>query len=1680
MLKRLIIAVFGISLVLAFVSIAFADSQKLPLFETEVTQRPHTDVNNPKLIGDSYNAAQPAYRPSLQLTAMPPNTMSPNPSQVYFCDFEDYSGGPYYVWTLPDPDIDFLNTRFSVEAGFACTLKVAHVALYKTLFEGSPGMRVSLWADNGFGLPGALLEQVDVSNATIMSYFPGTTTLAYVPADFSGSGWVFADGDQYHYGISVLGGVGDVLCTTSDDGLGPNSGQARSSAFYAGSFYSMLDLYGQDDYVFDIVSERCCNEIPFSDCYTQEYFNETFASALRLPHPVYGDSAFAMRFDVGGPETLQSVDVGMFFGPGDATAALGDDDVRVTVYDDDGFGHPGAMLAQVTIPGGTYPSYPAEANAVFGSLVLDNTFHIAISTSGIPGSTYERLVIDVDGAGASRATGTGDPTWPGPTTWYNMPDWWGEYSFLIRANLCRDEFADCAVQDYYGAGDPPGGAGLAVPNATSAGIAKWAQKFTNAPGGSECELRQLFFAFTRIAGEVATRPLMYTQNTLVHVVADGGGMPSSAPPLFTGTLTPADYAAAGYTGSGFVGDIYFTMNPNVAVPGSFWVVFEPLATVRAEGIRVSARISTSDPAGVDNSCLGYYVPDAGWFPVTDFFGGTVSDAGANVEATVCCIPFTGRVCAPTGDDWSTRSHDQARTGASQLAIGDAWCDLNVHWFKDETVAGNQALTMAPIVHGNRVYQILENASIGSSIRVYNLVTGALEQIITGIGNFAQNDPLIVGSKLYIAGGTNATVYRYDISVPGAAVLDWSSALIVDGPLRRADLILLNIAGTDVLYGASLLGSVFAINESDGSEYIGWLINPITLDANTNVQSVTTDGSQLFFGTGDIGLMGDVWAINPATGATNWKLSSAGFQGNVEYGAGAVVAESFPNVSVEAGILYVGGLASGAFPVDGLFYRLDAITGAVLSVDRCSAPFFSYPIIDINLVYLPTRSLWSNPNIPNAKGSIFAFNKGTGQLAWNSQTLYESHLNDRNRNNALLTCEPEPASDIIVAGSDGGYVKFLNSLDGSDIFSRRWDFGGGTASRSGGTAIGSDSLGNVHILVGSLRGALVDLTKGIDDRARLEIQDYDPVLAVIPELATSVIYNVPNIITNTGCANLVFNTVTASSTTFGSTDPGVAPMTTVRPDLLNSASVLAEQIAFNSKKFAMSYNVIADELSKKDEFQTTSEESFRIERGYRAALVPPAFLNGVIEPYAGQIVPQGDSIPLILDINPNLVFRGPNALFIQLNTNDADFFLNSGASLPSPYPQLTPVIIGGCVTDSTAMHFGDGGANYQFVFNAGTLSDHDGPFGFNIEGDAAAHWMSGYIYGVSSKRLALNMDLGAAPNRVWISWQADPNWCDTDCKPSLTTGVSLGAMWNGASYTPINGNVSCASGIDSVQHFGSPWDWNVPGPFNQDSTMGLKVNTRTIGAVGTAGQFGTLSLGNLTVEILEFTERNNRAVPGWKFGFWGDIDLSSSDMTQIDISHSVAWQTVVGGAGTAWGMIKLPYGCGYAPLKNAVLLDSDNSFYNAAVGYLNNFYLYCEGPPGLTGMPGASGARDQSLHVTLVERDVAAGESFDFAVAQFGLHNLPSTLGTVPEIRDLADLTNKWVGFGRGDVNDDEVVNLSDIMILGDIVGGTVPGAIPFAHLGDVDADNDVDNADLNYLINYYFGCGPCPLGDWQF
>jgi hypothetical protein len=76
---------------------------------------------------------------------------------------------------------------------------------------------------------------------------------------------------------------------------------------------------------------------------------------------------------------------------------------------------------------------------------------------------------------------------------------------------------------------------------------------------------------------------------------------------------------------------------------------------------------------------------------------------------------------------------------------------------------------------------------------------------------------------------------------------------------------------------------------------------------------------------------------------------------------------------------------------------------------------------------------------------------------------------------------------------------------------------------------------------------------------------------------------------------------------------------------------------------------------------------------------------------------------------------------------------------------------------------------------------------------------------------------------------------------------------------------------------------------------------------------------------------------------------------------------------------------------------------------------------------------------------------------------------------LAQMASKWAGFARGDVNDDNTVNLLDVCWL--LSGHQI---YPDTYNGDVNLSGGVDAADEAYLLDYVTGLGPAPQGDWRF
>jgi hypothetical protein len=301
---------------------------------------------------------------------------------------------------------------------------------------------------------------------------------------------------------------------------------------------------------------------------------------------------------------------------------------------------------------------------------------------------------------------------------------------------------------------------------------------------------------------------------------------------------------------------------------------------------------------------------------------------------------------------------------------------------------------------------------------------------------------------------------------------------------------------------------------------------------------------------------------------------------------------------------------------------------------------------------------------------------------------------------------------------------------------------------------------------------------------------------------------------------------------------------------------------------------------------------------------------------------------------------------------------------------------------------------------------------------------------------------------------------------------------GLTYNPIIGNMICASYLDSCQNFdlGGGWDWtNFGAPFDNALTFGLYANARSVGALDVP------ELANVTLDILEITERNGGTVDNWFMSHFFDCD-NGGDTIQINNDHSVAW-TLDGNETQALGNIKIPFGCGQDPIINIVgtygVSGSHgfwdwNEYWDAQYNY-DNYGLgaFTDG----TGMHGG----DEEAHITLASHNFGPNETYEIGVAHFLLPGLTDALDpNQPEVLALADLVNKWAGWDRGDVNNDGLVNLVDIIWLANTVNNGTPGAIPFDHLSDVDGVPGINMDDVNYLIAYYFDCGPCPVGDWVF
>jgi hypothetical protein len=1742
MLKRLLIATLVVCLVFSLGSFAFAGNQNT-LQDKGSSKSIHVwNPNNPKLdaVTRADEIPSPAERtdPSQEGLHSISGTVPARPSApAPFCDALYYHGNSIALyWALPSAFWGSFGTRFTSAAGIACTVKTAWVLVYGDAQVGDPDLKVTLYDDNGFGQPGTALENVVVPNASLPQ--PGDG-FAWVGVPFTGNhviGKYISDQDYFVVCEVVQNSPDDTVAVLSGDGTtNPSDGEGRCGGyrFSAGEYKSFLAQYGDGNDI-DLFYEvdRCCYDLPYSDCNIQAWHDDAYY-IWATPHNVYGDSAWAVRFSPASPSTLKAVQVGIYDRTGSPNAGpnyiAGNDDLIIRVYDDTGGNYPGPLLHTETVPGGTYPFYPAMTVVPMSTtMVMDHDFWVAFSTSAIFGSgDYEVLQGD-DGTfngglhgGSGRTVGSGDPTYAadcGDPVWYPMTCWWGgDFGFFIEAELCKDQYALCQNQDW---SDGPTNV-YTVPD-LNYDIADYAQTFM--ASGADCRVDHLELNFYRHPAD-SIWPNMYTQNTVISIYQDVGGLPGAT--LWSTTLTPADYAANGYTGSNFYGWFTIDVYPNIAIGGTSFIVGthadgpSPGDPLDFTGIR----ILMDNDGGLGNNGGAFFNYGGSW---GYSWSSWADDAAMELTAKICCIPFNEQDCSllPVDSNWANLSKDQTRSGRSPNALGDAWCDLNLVW-DYESPTDRTWYTSSTIYDGKVA------CSFGDHYVVFDLATGTALYTLSGIpaldptpeelGTTIRCAPFItpvstLGGQvlMFVSGGTERSIIAYDFNT---GVLVWSRAFStvglggLYGDTRFCPFMYfedLNGSGVDVLCWATDGGTVVAADASNGVLFratnypgFGWATDPVDITAGSEGTNKTgcTNGTSMFFGTDPGTIDGDVYSVDASTGLVNWTLSgTGGLQAAALWTAFGGIEAPVPDleqfrsgISYENGTLYFASyLAQGEFPAEGAFYRVAAGTGALIggsaTLARPGTFLYGTPIIDINRIYMPGVSRWLSPPLDQ----LCAYDKSTGALAWRAEAS-PAGLVAGNRADGVLTCEPSGADDLLLLFSDDGFFRVVNSTNGDEIYHRRVHSPGGGSNDMGmGISFALNTDGVPWVVASDFYGNLMAMQKQVgNDRPRLEILSYRPQVSV--EFGSNPSYQISlgQLLTNTGCADLTINDLV----------PDANPPADASEIPTFSAQVVDPNVAFRAASLADQLTNDGFKTVKSAKLQNTKDDAVPLNRGRdreitstnKAAAAPPAWFVSITTDFGlPAVLAPGDTAQILVTADQVQITRGPLPLYITVDCDDPDFFLNTFTQ-PVNEPVIAATIVGGCLIDSTTLAFGAGGANTQLVPNTGRIGTGDwDPHGIEVDGEQNYIYQGTFIYAVSPRRIAVNTQAwhGGGEVESWISMQPDPNWCDDQCKAPISP-ASLGMYsTDGLSYAPVSGHIVCASYVDSVQNFdnGGDWDWTLytTAPFDNDSTMGLYVNTRTAGA-----DDGTPLTTNMTLEIMQFANRNNRDLPGWKFGAHVDEDInvdesnSDADTVWIDRSISTAWATGWPGTSHAFGWVKIPFGCveGWDsnPIKNVVGLNADSCLFDDTIIY-NRFYEYMSKPPGATyGQNMTTAAQDDEFLTTIKEHDFTPYDTIEFAVAMFAYGNLTNSHSSA-ELVDQSLFANKWAGFGRGDLNNDNAVNLADIMYLAYYLAdvNNNPGPVPFLHLGDVNADGNIDQLDLDYLMAYYFDCGPCPTGAWTF
>jgi hypothetical protein len=433
------------------------------------------------------------------------------------------------------------------------------------------------------------------------------------------------------------------------------------------------------------------------------------------------------------------------------------------------------------------------------------------------------------------------------------------------------------------------------------------------------------------------------------------------------------------------------------------------------------------------------------------------------------------------------------------------------------------------------------------------------------------------------------------------------------------------------------------------------------------------------------------------------------------------------------------------------------------------------------------------------------------------------------------------------------------------------------------------------------------------------------------------------------------------------------------------------------------------------------------------------------------------------------FLAPNYYYVLIDSDDPDSLLfGSPAAIIEyriPYEY--------CPRDTGRMAFGTTGG--EWYTNFGRLADGSVAFEFTLDGssDGAFTYSGGMYFMTSMNDAAWNPDASSVPAGFGFLFpfyvgpfaSADCGGCDF--------GVTLPVEYtttNGASYANTVGDLCTFAMIDSLQGAGL---W----PHQTGPTIGLLIKYREVGTYGA-------DFGDFKLIVVDMINRNAAPINGLYYGNIEDFD--PLDIGFADPAKGYVYQG--DGATQCRGFIGLPLEGSYwpdgsktDPMYNAHTIENSAVVYPSAPCpecILDSLYAFVNNIPdgGYVLEPDGAGP-DKSTIVAFGKANIAGNGTKTYGFANYGLDNA-ANLNTDTEA--LSKFVNKYAGFARGDIDNNDLIDLRDLVRLSRYVAGLGNGPVPFKHLGDVDNDGDVDSADCAYLAAYYFTNGPAPKSAFKF